>query len=141
MEQIMTVREYWENYNDNGYAYMSLPKYDYIDIVIYQKEDDEYDRFVVSGDEAYLGSEYCDADYPIEDIIERFEKEWGVRVSYNLEKLKKDIEFDRDYYMGKWFRNDVDFYLYQMIITEGADYGIKFKEGYCPYKGYYIEFI
>lgn len=133
----MTVREYWENYNDSGDAYMRLPKYDYVDIVIYQEEDDEYDRFVVSGDESW-GEEYYDAEYPIEDIVREFEDKWSMEVKEYLEKLKH-IQ-DTEDYLYNMYKNDVNFYRYQMIITEGADYGIKFKECYCPYKGYYIEF-
>jgi hypothetical protein len=133
----MTVREYWENYNDSGDAFMSLPKYNYVDIVIYQEENDEYDRFVVSGNESW-GEEYYDAEYPIEDIVREFEDKWGMEVKEYLENLKH-IQ-DTEDYLYNMYKNDVNFYLYQMIITEGADYGIKFKECYCPYKGYYIEF-
>lgn len=134
----MTVREYWENYNDSGDAFMRLPKYDYVDIVIYPEYDDEYDRFVVGieGGE----KEYYDEYYPIEDIVREFEEKWGEKVKYFLKSLKEDMELDEDFYMGEWYRSDVDFYQYKMIITEGADYGIKFKECFCPYKGYYIEF-
>jgi hypothetical protein len=134
----MTVREYWEKYNEEGDAYMSLPKYDYVDIVIYPEYDDEYDRFVVGVEGRE--KEYYDEYYPIEDIVKEFEETWGEKVEYFLKSLKEDMELNEDFYMGEWFRSDVDYYQYKMIITEGADYGIKFKECFCPYKGYYIEF-